>query len=465
VGTLRICTGCAANAGNLAAFDYVILHAWERNRIPALKAANPRVKVLVYKDMAATYSYAVHNGRDDALLPAGVGYVSARDSHPDWFARDTAGNPIEFVDYDDLWLMDVGNHAYQQAWLASVGAELRRDGWDGVMIDDANASPRWHTGNRTIARYPNDAAWAAATKAFLARVGPALKQGGFLVLPNIYTDWPSGPQVWQDWLQYTSGGVQEYWTKWGTGTDQQFSGADWTYRQQFLSLTEALGKIYLGITYAPLSDVRSQRYARASFLLDWDGSSSALVFEPTGRAQPAFAPEWTADIGRPAAPRVQVAAGVWKREYTDGLALVNTARRAAQTVDLGGSYLTPEGMPVTSLTLEPTTGIVLHRPPGAPSANPQKARNPKADKNRRLTGFALSANPVSGQLPGDAAARARVTIYWCADEHWHLFARVRADRHGRFRVDRPIRAASPIHLRAVARIGAYVARSRILLVQ
>jgi hypothetical protein len=378
MGTLRICTGCAANAGNLAAYDYVILHAWEHDRIPALKAANPRVKVLVYKNMAATYAYAVHNGRDDALLPAGVGYVSTRDSHPDWFAHDTAGNPIEFADYDDLWLMDVGNDAYQQAWLASVGAELRRYGWDGVMIDDANVSPRWHTGSRTVARYPTDAAWAAATKSFLARVGPALKQAGFLVLPNIYTDWPNGPQVWQDWLQYTSGGVQEYWTKWGTGNGQQFSDADWLYRQQFLSLTQSLGKIYLGITYAPLSDVRSQRYARASFLVDWDGASSALVFEPTGPAQPAFAPEWTADIGQPAGPRKHVGASVWKREYTGGLALVNIAKSSAQTVDLGGSYLTPEGVPVTSLTLGPTTGIVLRRPPGAPQ--PPARSTPKAKK-------------------------------------------------------------------------------------
>jgi hypothetical protein len=398
--------------------------------------------------------------------------MNARDLHPDWFARDTAGNRIEFADYHDLWLMDVGNAAYQQAWLDSVGAELRRYGWDGVMIDDADMSPRWHTGSRTIARYQTDAAWTAATKSFLARVGPALKQSGFLVLPNIYTEWPHGPGVWQDWLQYTSGGVQEYWTKWGTGTDQQFSDVDWTYREQFLSLTQSLDKIYLGITYAPLSDVRSQRYARASFLIGWNGASSALVFQPTGpQAQPAFAPEWTADIGRPAAPKTQLGPTVWKREYTDGLALVNIAKSSAKTVDLGGSYLTPEGVPVTSLTLQPTTGIVLRRPPGAPKPPAQPTAMPPSKKakkskpaiknERRFAAVALTGNPVRGRLlrhPG----RARVTIYWRGAARWHLLARVRADRHGRFGLHRRIRVQHPIHLRAVARIGAYTARSRVL---
>lgn len=358
-GALRICTGCAASGGDLSRFDYVILHAWEHGRIAALKAQNPAIKVLVYKNMAATYEYMVHNGRDDALLPAGVGYAWARQHRPEWFLRDTQGSTIEFADYPELWQMDVGDPAYQEHWLASVGFELRTHGWDGVVIDDANVSSRFHTGDRVVAKYPTDAAYTAATRSFLARVGPSLLAEGHLVLPNIFAEWPSAPAVFRDWLQFGSGAVLEYWTKWGQGSSQHFGEREWHYRQQFLPIVQEAGKIFIGITYAPADDVRSMRYARASFLLDWNGGPSAMIFEPQGPvARQPYSSEWTIDIGRPAGPREQ-AGSVLRRSYTGGLALANSSESESQEVDLGRPYVTPDGARVTSVRLAPETGLVL----------------------------------------------------------------------------------------------------------
>ena len=357
-GALRICTGCAASGGDLSRFDYVILQAWEHGRIAALKAQNPAIKILVYKNMAATFEYTVHNGRDDALLPAGVGYAWARQHRPEWFLRDTQGRTIEFSDYAQLWQMDVGNPDYQEHWLASVGTELRANGWDGVMIDDANVSPRFHTGERVVAKYPTDAAYTAATRSFLARVGPALLAQGHLVLPNIFAEWPTAPSVFRDWLQFGSGAVLEHWTKWGQGSSQHFGEREWVYRQQFLPIVQEAGKIFIGITYAPPDDVRSMRYARASFLLDWNGGPSAMIFEPQGGAQQPYSSEWTIDIGRPAGPREQ-AGTVLRRTYTEGLVLANISDGESQAVDLGRPYLTSDGARVTSVTLAPETGLVL----------------------------------------------------------------------------------------------------------
>src|ERR1051325_1010607 len=59
---LRICTGCAAKGVVAGRYRYVILHAWESGRIPQLKAADPNVKVLVYKDVAATVESAWSHG-------------------------------------------------------------------------------------------------------------------------------------------------------------------------------------------------------------------------------------------------------------------------------------------------------------------------------------------------------------------------------------------------------------------
>jgi hypothetical protein len=360
VGALRICSDCASTGGDLSRYGYVVLHAWEYGRIAELRAKNPGIRILVYKNASASYSYACRNGTDDALLPAGTGYCAADREHPDWFLQDTAGRRIEFCDYAGLWQMDVGSAAYQQAWLDSVSRELSTYGWDGVVLDDVNSTAKYHLCGRTIAKYPTESAYEEATRTFLAGVGPTLQQRGFLVLPNINFDcWEA---CWSRYLQYTSGAVREWWSKNTTGAGGQYTGDNWDWANGFLRLTQQQGKIFVGITYAPVDDTRSMRYARASFLLDWDGGPSAFVFEPTPEATDPWQPEWTVDVGRPTGGRYQTA-GAWRRDYSDGTVLVNSSASATATVALGGAYLLPDGSTATSATLQPATGLILRRAP------------------------------------------------------------------------------------------------------
>jgi hypothetical protein len=384
IGTFRTCSSCVSTGGDLSRYDYVVLNAWDYGLIPALKAANPNVKVLVYKDLPSTSSNAVTNGIDNALLPAGVGYAYANANDPDWFLLDTSGQRIEWSDYPGNWQMDPGNSGYQDQWLSNVEAELQRNGWDGVMLDDTNTGENeaWHLGGRTMAKYPTASSYTAATRSFLARVCPALKAAGFIALPNIAS---TTTTIWSDWVSLCSGAVQEYWTKWGWSNTQQFTGSDWDSRQQFLPVTEQLNRIFLGITYAPMSDVRSMRYARASFLLDWDGGPSALAFEPTDPdAQNPYSPEWTVSIGKPLGPRYQVGTA-WRRDYDGGTVLVNPSASVTQTVSLGANYLMPDGTTVSSVTLQPVTGLILTStgavsppPPPPPPASPPPPPPPPA---------------------------------------------------------------------------------------
>ena len=296
----------SVKAGN---FRYVILHSDRASLIPALKAANPQLKVLVYKDMAAALSWA-----GNTQVPAGVSMAEA-EANPDWFLKDTTGKRIEWCDFAGDWQMDVGSRSYQDRWAANVAADMRANGWDGVFVDDTNASQSWHLCGRTIAKYPTDAAYAAATRSFLANAGPALTSQGFLVIPNIYLPYSSSAlSTWLDWISFTSGGMQEFWSKWGTSSTGHFGGADWTYRQQFLGATQKAGKIFLGLSYAPNADVRSMRYARSTFLLDWDGGASAVLFEGESGGDPTSV-DWMTDIGTPRGARYPVGAA-WRRDYT-----------------------------------------------------------------------------------------------------------------------------------------------------
>jgi hypothetical protein len=376
VGTLRICQGCAG-AGDLSRYEYVVLHSDQAGLIGVLKARNPQLKALVYKNASATYAWAQANGQDWTRLPSGVGYVDALANHPEWFLTDARGDRIEYSDYADMWLMDVGSRSYQEAWLANVLADVKANGWDGVLIDDVNSTQRFHLGGRTIASYPTPADEQAAMERFLATVGPGLTSNGVLALPNIMVEWPDGPTIWSRWIGYTSGAAQEYWTKWGTGEDLHFTGPDWTYRQGFLDLTQRAGKIYLGITYAPMSDTRSMTYARASFLLDWNGGRSALLFQP-GAVDP-WHEAWTLDVGNPVSAKLAIGAA-WRRTFTGGTVVVNPSA-STLTVPLGGTYVGADGTRVTSVTVAPATAAILR----AAQASPDAARPPQPPPTVAIT--------------------------------------------------------------------------------
>jgi hypothetical protein len=353
-----IAGGDVERAGDLSRFNYVTLNAWHHHLIPELKRNNPAIKVLVYKDMASTRSYACRAGRDDELLPAGIGYCWADSHRPDWFATDESGNRIEWAPYPGHWQMKVGDPDYQQAWIANVLAELRRYRWDGVVIDNAMVEPGpFYFPSQNLRDYPTASAYTAATRSFLARVAPRLTAAGFLVIPNIQAHAAlAGVELWRDWLQFTSGGTREYWMRWDA-PGSHFGGADWVRLQQIFAEVQRQGKLFL--TGTPLDgpeDVRSMRYGRASFLLGWNGG-------PAGFGAGNWHPEWTIEIGTPTGPRYQVGSA-WRRDFTGGTAIANVSATGEQRVALGSVYAHPDGSPVTSVTLSPLTGIVLRRPFG-----------------------------------------------------------------------------------------------------
>jgi len=480
VATTRICSGCVDKAGDLGRYGYVTLHAWDAGRIPQIRAENPNAKILVYKDMAATPAYDCHAGVDDPLLPSGIGYCWTLQNHPDWFTTGPQGNRLQWTAYPGNWQMDVGSPGYQDAWSANVVAELKAQGWDGVVIDDTNVDERPQLGGQAMSEYPTQPSYQAATRSFLANVGPKLTRAGFLVIPNIQADpVTADAKLWADWTQFTSGGTREYWMKWGAGTDGQYGDGGWADLMNVMETVEREGKIFLTTTSAPASDVRSMRWGRASFLIGWNGGPSAFSFDPNAPVDP-WSADWTTDIGVPAGARHALAGGAYRRDYTQGTALVNTSARAARTIDLGRSYITPEGVPVSQVTLQPLTGLVLRLPPGVvdkPQATtstqaPTKTKPAKSTTTRTTQRGHVLARRIA--LHGGAVVHGRVqaasgdwhvAVYWRDRSHWRLFARAHTNAAGLFRVHKPVRARRAVPMRAVARAGHAWAQSTVIRVR
>ncbi len=140
--------------------------------IPRLKARNPDLKVLMYVDMMSA------DPRDPDGHSDWAGYTDAAQNHPEWFLRGRGGNPLVFKDYPTSRVMDVGNTAYQDAGAARVSGVAVANGFDGVFLDDTNASLRWVVagGAAACVTYPTTARWQAAVSSFLTNVAPQLHQ-------------------------------------------------------------------------------------------------------------------------------------------------------------------------------------------------------------------------------------------------------------------------------------------------
>jgi putative glycosyl hydrolase-like family 15 (GHL15) protein len=331
---------------------YVILQAWQHDRLRALKQANPGVKVLVYKDLA----FATDSASDSGQIAAGVSADEANRDHPDWFLRNTDGNRFTSESYGWQWAMDVGSAAYQRRWAANVVRELREDGWDGVFIDDVNATFRYHYEPRRIAKYPTDEAYQAAVRSALASVGPRIQGAGKLAIANIGS-WAGFYETGVDWLRFLDGAMDEQFLKWGTHRDVGYDPHVWRTQVNELKAAEKMGKDFIGVTHSAPGDKRAALYGYATMLLASDGRHAHFALASDYTHETWF-PEYDYDLGRPLGPARRGDDGVYRRRFQRGLVVVNptaSSKRVALKGHYGGS-----GVARASATrMRPTSGLVL----------------------------------------------------------------------------------------------------------
>jgi hypothetical protein len=303
-----------------------------------------------------------------------------------WLLKNAAGGLLVNKGYPDNYVGDVGDPAYQRAWVSNVLRFLRVHGDDGVFIDDVLRDLLPLAGEEA-AKYPSPQAWAAAQLSFMAAVGPALRAHGYYVLVNASgyvpgdaasDDGSSTAAWWRQLAPYVSGLFDEYYQQISDGSDAlRSSGGAWNQNwdgwQRLVATAQSLGRDFVGIAYGSSSDTERMSYAKASFLLDWNGGGGAFIYEPNDHDANPWNTAWTANIGRPAAAKRRIGNG-WLRRYSAGLTLVNPSPNQPQTFDLGADYLTPDGQTVTTITLPPTTGLTLRSRRAALRAGPSSRR-------------------------------------------------------------------------------------------
>ncbi|HEX6339633.1 putative glycoside hydrolase family 15 protein [Umezawaea sp.] len=343
-------------------YDVVVLNAVETAAMRQLHQLNPKIKVLVYKDLSSTRNYqgAVVGDQDAAYLPSGLGHQSSQREHPEWFALDTAGKRIEWNGYPMHWQMTVWDKAYQRAWTEAVTAEVTREGWDGVLADNdfnslSHYSPAVLAGTSDVRA--TDRLLRDGLDEFLGVAGDALTGAGKLFVPNV-SETHLTPGRWTAHSRF-GGAVEEnfgFRDAGGTGELLTFRGNEFNE----LRAQAALGESLLLL----VTRTREERENRAGY------ASAALLAGPrtcwtSATTDDYRDPEWSqlqaSGLGEAVETATRRADGLWSRRFTGGWVAVNpTATPLAVTPPEG--LVTPDGDPVTTLELPAADGVVLLKP-------------------------------------------------------------------------------------------------------
>jgi len=348
-------------------YDLVVFNATEAEAMRKLRKLNPKVKILVYKDLSSTRNYpgAVHGDTDADRLPSGIGYNAARTEHPEWFAEDTAGRRIEWRGYPKHWQMTVWDPAYQKAWAAAVTEEVVREGWDGVLADNdfnslSHYSPAVLAGTKDTAE--TDRVLREGLDAFLGVAGGSLRDAGKIFVPNV-SETHLIPGRWTAHSRF-SGAMEEnfgFHDDGGTGELLTFQGNEW----KELRAQAALGESWL-LLVTRVNDDRGERagYASAALLAGpytcWLGATTPTYMNA----------EWSRyqqiDLGEAVDAAGRQGNGVWTRRFTRGWVAVNPTAASVRVTPPTG-LVDLDGRAVTELDLATADGAVLLNAPPAPT--------------------------------------------------------------------------------------------------
>lgn len=364
-GHLRVAIQSAANTADFsqtaARRNVVILHEWEQAKLRRLKAENPNIKVLLYRNLSGMMEADRYGN-----YSTGISTQEAA-AHPEWFLKNKAGERFTFGGYGWIWAADIGDPGYQQKWADAVLERLRDGGWDGVFADDTNPTIKWHYDVEEVAKYPSDDAYGAATGSALAAIGPRIQAAGKLIVPN-FGSWAGYREVVDPWLAHVSGGMEEQFAKWGNDPAVGYQmGVDWDLQFGALKKTQAQGKIYLGVMHSGNGDAAAARFGWATTLLASRGTANFALHGDY--ANETWFPEYDLDIGDAAGSEVREASGVYRRAFTKGLVLVNPTKSSV-TVDFGGAYSGSGLTNAAGAVMAPHTGLILARAAGSPAPLP-----------------------------------------------------------------------------------------------
>jgi hypothetical protein len=286
--------------------------------------------------------------------------------HADWILKDARGNNV-FINWGcgggtcPQYAADLSNSAFRSDWITNT-LQVTSNGYVGVWIDDVNLDFRFSDGNGvdTIPMDPithspmTEENWRLYFAQFLEQIHAAMPS--YEMTHN--SIWYAGGAT-RDADPYVQRQIKaaNYINVEGGFNDPGLTGGtgDWSVS----SLWGYIDRVHALGTSVTIDDfganLTEYQYALASFFLITNGSDRL----GNGNMNPNnWWKGYDVDLGTPSGTRTQWN-NLWRRDFSNGLVLLNEPNAKTVTVPITGNYHSIDGTTVTSVTLTASQGIVL----------------------------------------------------------------------------------------------------------
>ncbi len=295
-------------------------------------------------------SYAIYRG--SALLT----------QHPEWVLRDSEGNAL-FIPWGcsngtcPQYAADISSQDYRNWWIQQAKG-LMATGYKGLWIDDVNLIMQVGNGygqrvapiDRATGRPMTTSAWEKYFADFMTQVRQALPKAE--ILHNSLWFAGSGARGSDPYVQ------------------QEIKAADWINRESGISDTGITGDDgpwsvqeffrFVDIVHSLGAQIDIQEFDMNG---EYGIAGYFLVSNGTDAFGAGISPDkWPAvldvDLGNPQGPRYGWK-GLIRRDFENGMVLLNPPGKPTARVDVNGSYVDSNGRVVSEVTLAGKQGIVL----------------------------------------------------------------------------------------------------------
>ena len=237
--------------------------------------------------------------------------------HPSWFLRDEQG---ELIRHDSNVYMDAGNSEYRQFWLERTKQMQMEFGWEGVFIDNVEASL-----NKLLrvgaqpANYKNDSEYQAAIEGFLQYLHVQyFKPQEVPVMANII-EW-NNQDVWFRYMQYLDGVMIESFSL--DYNNDYLLVDEWEEDINLAVKTQALGKTVILVAQGNEEDQAREEFALGSYLLANDGLAYFRYTNSESYGLVWLYDNYSIELGLPLGPAYQTG-NMWKRDFEQGSVIIN----------------------------------------------------------------------------------------------------------------------------------------------
>jgi hypothetical protein len=286
-------------------------------------------------------------------------FCSQVNPNESWFLHNGAGQRIYRNNGDGsyLYIMNPASSGWRSYVVAKVGRIASSYHMDGLFLDDA-----WATATRPRSRETNsdgtcrecgtDAQWHAAVLGELQ----AIKAAGGSRPAWVNTDdtaqsgYPSAVDGFM---------IEDLGTGWCDGCWMGQSEIE--QRLTDVDAAVAAGKQALLVGQGDSRQSLAQmRFSHALYLMV-AGSNVTYRFHNASDYRSFWDyPEFSWELGSPSGPRYKPSPTVFRRDFSNGAALANMGASSV-TLNLGASYILPDGSRASSVTLGSHQGMALRR--------------------------------------------------------------------------------------------------------